>query len=546
MYVAAEKFPELCMHDYPALHQHDGPALVRVGVRLIDHPDDFRDSNLPITRYEISARLYVREHQNGPSASLNQLTFNDLGVSISCPRHAKAPAYFDRLFDINECHDIQIEFVAFVRDPVRDAPNRVDIDGNISAPDVTALATEEQPVSAINGTATTILANDTPEEIVGTLCTTLEAIRTSDGESIELPVDTSEANLKIVRSAALSIEWQRQPDDELIFQFQVNIMPKGGWPFSSRRPFFVLYRWDSGVRRWDPFYRSEVLTEPSIAPKSKGCMFFRLVLLKTRDVLGINDTMTNNKNLRINENLDLRIEFFHYKPGEPHLLAGHYTSLSKLRQTEEGTRLSCLLNVFPKGELVGNVMLQNKKITASRYYFCIQANFGGPVVGNFVYITMTVTDLIYAPGVKIPRDSRLFFTICWYNDQGSWVEVHTSELFPRHMPQNSTHLFRIVRLTEQRLGARNNSPVCIKFCRGRPPKLLLPFASVTTTVPKLIETQLDTHLPLIRITPTYRPRAIPASLDQIGYIRVEQAVRLQSQTHLKLHAVLPNIADLKK
>lgn len=509
MYVAAEKFPELRMHDYPALHQPDGPALVRVGVRLIDNPDDFRVNNSLVPGYEISARLYVRELQNGPAASSNQLTFNDLGVSVSCPRHAKVPAYFDRTFDINESYDIQLEFVVFVKDPVLTASNCVDIDGEPSVCD---------------GTSPPIMTHDTPEEIVGTLCTTLEAIRTSVGESIELPVDTSEANRKIVKSAALSIEWQRRPDDELIFQFQVNIMPRGGWPFLSRRPFFVLYRWDSVVSRWDAFYRSEVLTEPSVAPKSKGCMFFRLVLLKTQDVIGNNDHM------------GLRVEFFHYKPGEPQLLAGASTSLAKLRQTEQGTRMPCSINVFPRGELVGNVMLQKKKITASRYYFCIQANFGGPVVGNLVHITMTVTDSAHAPGTKLPWNMRLFFTICWYNDQGAWVEVYTSEKFPKHTPQNSTHTFRFVRLTEHRLGARNNSPVSIKFCRGTTSSML-PFASVTSTIPNLIESQIDARLPVTRIYASNRAKLMSV-LDPCGYICVEQAVKLQSQTHLKLHAVL--------
>lgn len=536
MLVASQQFPRVRMAVHPMLGDND-PALVRIAVQLRADSSDETSTNLAIP--DVTASLSICDHGPSPphSAEVLDMFFEDVSVPITCSYDAPAE-YFNYKFRMDSFYHIRVDFViedsqspATITDNTNningdsDPPPKIMASGNPRRSQI--VSTEPNRVFMITDGVSVPLYRAALDQHIGSVVTTLRDICDGIAPTIEPPIEITPLSRKIINSVSLLRKWGRPgPDHKLVFQMSVKITRKGGWPFTSRRPFFVLFRWDAVVSRWDAFYRSEVLTAPSESPEAKGAMVFRLVILKLRDVID-NDP-----------NMGLRIEFFHYKIGEPQLLAYYHTTFSELFHTRPGALLPLTLNVFPRSELVGNMELLNNQVMATRYYYSLQAKFGGLVQGNFVYIVLTVTDPTYKPGRVIPRNSRAFFMISWCKDDRCWVEVYKSEPFPRFMPRESTYTFRTVRLTEQRLDVPNNPLLCIKICRGSPNGTFESIAAGYTKISKLLQAKGGSILKLNPpVDQTQIHPAAPTS-EACGYIRLDHREKFDSKMLFKLGVVL--------
>lgn len=349
------------------------------------------------------------------------------------------------------------------------------------------------------------------------------------------------------------------PELNLYLEVRMRIQYGSGWPFSTRRPFYILYRWETDISEWSAVYRSEVLTEPSQTPDAQGAMVFRIVNLPLSHVIGVYSKRP------------LRIEFFHYKMSkekDAKMLAYVETSIVDLRRTMSGSRMLMVLNIFPTGELVGNAVLQQSKVSSSKYFFSLMANFGGPVSGTLVYFGVGVVDVKRVRGAirrarplteggsqrLRPHELRPFFTISRYTpmtssvtttttnpgrpsntnnnnmqnpDQATtvtttvttttttttsnsnnstaapqslpkftWEEVYRSEHATRHITSRP-YMFRVAKLTERKLnGLQDTRIIAVNLYRPHRDEPVL-FAYFLTTVHTLLHAPLGSVFPLI-------------------------------------------------
>lgn len=502
MHVAAETFPQINTTRHPILSEKDPPAQHKLCVRL---PENFIDSspNHLSPDSSIKAVLLVKKKPSNAAPVANM--FFDTGQSLNIPPHSLEFSKFQYRFLANQQYDVRIEFYLVHPLPNRDAPS------SPSTP---------------------------PNQAVGYIHTDLASVLFAENERLEISILSSASEIALGKNAELSVEWCRPTNDKFILEMRCKVQLSGGWPFSASRPFFVLYRWEPNCN-WTPVYRSEVLTEKSTSPDGKGCMVFRLAILDVRQVIGED------------ENRPLRLELFHFKVSEdPKLLAFFSTSLVLLRQAKQGARQKLVLNIFPKGELVGHLKLHASMVTASRYFFSLQANFGGPIVGNFVYMTISVSEPSRRSSWFALRDQRPFFTISHYSDQGKWEEVYRSESASR-VSNNRCYYYRIMKLTERKLNANHSGrSLSINFHRQLDRGNSCQLAYFVTKVSTLLEAPRGMIFQLIPYRATTSNDSNESkSGTSSGYARLEQAERLDSRIFFSISVVLgmdpPAGANLK-
>ena len=172
--------------------------------------------------------------------------------------------------------------------------------------------------------------------------------------------------------------WMRNWVDRSIFEVRIRFDKKHGWPFASTRPFFVIYA-RNYKHTWIPVYRSEVLTRNNNFIDKQGSMLFAPAEI-------------DNIKLRIREDhRNVRIEFFQYKTDQPSLLIGYlHTTAILLRQAENGERLPLHVSNVEKGDLVGNMHMVSKIVTANTGYYSFMVNFGGYLTHNLLLLFITV------------------------------------------------------------------------------------------------------------------------------------------------------------
>ena len=338
------------------------------------------------------------------------------------------------------------------------------------------------------------------------------------GERERLDVDLLEMDgvPKQNAKAELRIEWCKCVDDKMNLEVRVKIQKRSGWPFSTTRPFFVLYRWEPIDGSWSPLYRSEVLTKVSASPHAKGCMVFQIAELDfLKDIPG-------------NDDRPLRVEFFHYKTtDQPKLLGYVATSLLDLRQAKPRSELKLMLNTFPEGELVGRLFMNMSRLTSRRCFFSLQAEFGGDVNGVFVYFDVRLKDNNAHGNGRRNRSKhpRPFYTISRYGENGRWEEIHVSEV-PSRAIGNRWHKYKMTKFTERKLNGENQRrSLSFVFWYQRPGLETLQIGHFETTVSELLEKQPGTLMPL-------------SPQNRSGFVKFEQAEQTFSRLYFAFQCEL--------
>lgn len=209
---------------------------------------------------------------------------------------------------------------------------------------------------------------------LGYLQTTLRDVLSAPGEHQAVDLISMDHEGK-VGTGAFQVEWACSPQSEISLEVRIRVDKKVGWPFSSSRVFYTVYRREYDGQ-WKPLYRSEVRVKVTDHPDARGCMLYTIA-----EINQLVATIGDDSGV-------LRIEFFQFKTtGSAHKLLGIVTtSLLQLRQAPPGTDLDLQLNTFTNAELVGRALLDRSRFTAQRSFFSLKANFGGPVKGNYLFL----------------------------------------------------------------------------------------------------------------------------------------------------------------
>ncbi len=226
----------------------------------------------------------------------------------------------------------------------------------------------------------------------------------------------------------------------LAFEVKIKINKKLGWPFSTTRPFFVIFLYNYQTRVWDPVYRSEVLTQPSDHPNAHGSMYFQPAELNTEAMYDATQGM------ELSDDHELRIEMFHYKTqGSSKMLAYMHTTNLELRQASLNEKMDVEVNTFPEGELVGSVVLKDRKITAKLSFFSFLMEFGGDVAGHCLYLNVSLQSV--KEGRFSGFSSRTLTRPFYYlkrNENEAWPSVYRSEIPPKRV--GNVYQFKITRI----------------------------------------------------------------------------------------------------
>lgn len=467
MKVAAKTFPDL-FPTSPSFETNERPVSVQLGFRLSsDFLDTVRYHSHSYIRASLSPRSLSRS-----SPDTDTVIDGLLGAShtVDLIPQSNQFVYFTYPFSIDEHYDIYI---------------------NLSLINPTSPATSSIDSSSSSSPITHAPVSQPIVEPIGYIRTNFSSVCSGENETTRVDIlNTQMSERPQTATAQLKILWPPIEEQLFLIDIRIKVQLSGGWPFSSRRPFFVLYRWENHLLEWTSYFRSEILTEPSPTPDAQGSMIFLPTAFILRKVIGQD------------EHRPLRFEFFHYKlSGEQILLAYCTTSLVELRQTTNGHRLHLVLNIFPKGELVGNLSISKKYLTASRYHFLLQANFGGPFRENFAYISINIANYHNRRFYNFWNEARPYFSIQRYTDNDvsereEWDEVYRSEHIPfalSRRPQN----YQIAKVTLRKLN--NDEPhrkLSINICRRSHSRDSAVLAYFHTTVSELLEAPFDKKFPL--------------------------------------------------
>lgn len=502
MVVAQETFPRLEVCQHPFMRKgDDAPATVLIGVRL---PKSLEKS--PALRAWPRSFVKVELFRQNQDQDINIITDTCRAIIISPNSHnPRNFSYFGFEFKVGHKYDIRLEF-SLITPAASHALH--------ATPDI-------QPLPS-----------------VGFLETSLDKILAAEDERVDAlmqpgpyPRIASSPNseLKLTHSAEVGVKWCRSMDEKFGLEIRANIQMSGGWPYSARRPFFVLYRWESSIPIWTPVYRSEVLTAPKHGADDN--MIFTPLIVPVSDLIGNEDDR------------QLRLELFHYKDqGESRLLAYVSTSLVKLRQLKAGSPLNLITNIVSKGDFVGEMTAHAPIITATKNFFTLQANFGVPIVGNFVFFSVSLTEpSLSRPPIFSRRNRQLpLYTISRFNDKCFWEEVLRSEIAP-HLTIDKVHTFRLAKITEMKLNAcYSHRRLAIRIHRKERSKSSAPIAYVITSTATLLESPVGTTFPVTALPDClhHEDVAIIGDNYECGYIRLNQSEKRDTRQYFSISCVL--------
>ncbi|KAI0556971.1 hypothetical protein FGB62_365g012 [Gracilaria domingensis] len=287
-----------------------------------------------------------------------------------------------------------------------------------------------------------------PTQPIGHLVLSLNDLRMAANERLLVPIQGIPPSTNI---AEVSISWITPKIEKVVLRVQLCVNKKKGWPFSNARLYYVLYTWkNEGCRRWDPIYRSEILTKLAIDPHSRAPMKYIGAMIR------MDGTKPDE-----NQTRQYRLEFFHYKATSPaarahKLLAFSVFSLQQLRQIlVPNGRLPLKVTNFPRTELVGSLQLLESTLEYGKSTFRLEASLGGEVSEHIIYVDIDVLNATNAPS------GRISFGISVYTDKGAWEKYYWSELSPS-LAAGECHTFSVAKLSEKKLLAGANRR-CISF-----------------------------------------------------------------------------------
>jgi hypothetical protein len=213
---------------------------------------------------------------------------------------------------------------------------------------------------------------------LGYLQTTMQDVLTASGEHLAVDLISMDHECK-VGTGAFQVEWTPTQELEISLEVRIRVDKKVGWPFSSSRVFYTVYR-NEFDGQWKPLYRSEVRDKVTDHPDARGCMMYTIA-----EINQLVATIGNDAGV-------IRIEFFHFKTtGAAHKLLGIVTtSLLQLRQAASAADLNMRLSTFTNAELVGRAVLDRSRLTANRSFFSLRVDFGGPVKGNYLFLDFSL------------------------------------------------------------------------------------------------------------------------------------------------------------
>lgn len=331
----------------------------------------------------------------------------------------------------------------------------------------------------------TDVLDDVSEVGLGYAVTSLNAILEAPNELVEVEIKSMDRTA-VVGTARFGVEWIQDKSALMAFEVRTHVDKREGWPFSSKRIFFVLYRQEYDGQ-WTPLYRSEVREKKTNHPDSRGCMLFTIAEV--------------NANTATAGNVDgaIRIEFFQYKTSRQRhkLLGSVMTSLKQLRQSDPNTDLKMQVSAFTNAELVGRVLLERSRLSFQRSYFCLQAYFGGPdpVECNFVFVDLSLS---YTKGFFRSQPGATVRSVFSSNrpyyqlnrgdtkDPLDWGDVvYRSDGSVKH-PGERMLKFQLAKVNIAKLtGGDLQRPVCISFHSGRGARI----GRVKTSLASLMEMQ---------------------------------------------------------
>lgn len=284
-------------------------------------------------------------------------------------------------------------------------------------------------------------------------------------------------------TAELSLKWVTPEVEKLILNIRVQINNKQGWPFSNARPYFAIYCWENKTSSWEPMYRSEVMTKANVPPGSQRALKYLGAMIKM-DGTKVDDNQARR----------FRLEFLHYKTmGSNKLLACYHFDLRQLRQVAHGQRLDLKVYKFPEGHLVGDLRLINSQLEFGKSTFTFNAEFGGDLGKDFVYLDFEVLNS------SASSIGRVCFDVSMYLPQGKWELVFSSERSGR-LACGASHRFDIVKfLKAQLMEDRKYCPLKIKWYVGKQTTRRM-CASLLTVIPELLQHSSGDVLPLQECT----------------------------------------------
>eukprot|EP00177_Eucheuma_denticulatum_P008171 GFKZ01014878.1.p1 GENE.GFKZ01014878.1~~GFKZ01014878.1.p1 ORF type:complete len:512 (-),score=64.75 GFKZ01014878.1:2089-3624(-) len=341
---------------------------------------------------------------------------------------------------------------------------------------------------------------------IGSATFLLDDIIAADNERKNVRLMSPDSRTLMNTTAEFTVRWTKIVNAVLSFEVRMRVVDKNnGWPFATTKLFFILFRWEPQGDTWMPLYQSEVLNKPSDAANAKGAMVFELA-----------ETFLKKANDGV-DTRPLRFEFFHLETtGDLKLLGYLSTSMKRLRQARKSSNLDLRLNSFQEGELSGNLVMKNSKITLNRHFFVIQADFGGHIKGNFICFDLTLTEEHRRPTWRAFRSLRPFYLISRCSDNGVWEQVYRSEVLTQPAGKKAQR-YQPAKLVQRKLSAGKKSrAISISFYYERVGGESIGIGYFNTTVETLFEVDVGNVFPL-------SPSRMENSVDIEGYVRVEQA-----------------------
>lgn len=245
-------------------------------------------------------------------------------------------------------------------------------------------------------------------------------------------------------TVAFRVCYMRHIRDRFLADIKVSVDRSKGWPFKSARPFFIVYVRPEDSQPWLPVYRSEIVTPATVRCDRHGVMHFAPVEVP-------------NSSVRIVDDSQIRVEFFHYKTSGHFMLLG-YVQLAaiELRQARKKTQLPLCINDFPQGELEGTITLESKHITACTTFYSLRARFGGETTSDCVYFDVIVR------GLPKKGKGRPIFTI--HRGTEELAEMYRSEL-PWKTPLGYQYQEAFISTKRLRGDREDRMPVAVRLYR---------------------------------------------------------------------------------
>lgn len=358
------------------------------------------------------------------------------------------------------------------------------------------------------------------EKDVGHAIATLEDIMTAPNERYETGLISMDHTQRVGWVTA-GLVWVRDPNAKLAFDIRIRVNRKNGWPFSSRRMFYMLYKMEHDGQ-WTPLYLSEVRDRENRGEHpddSDRALRFIVAEVSEQAICGGNDSRP------------LRIEFFHYKTSHRHhnLIAYVTVSAQQLRQLKENAPLDIQTNTFPNTELGGRLRLCTSQHSSVRSYFQLTAEFGGEVDGRVVYVEFALTCMNnrfrHLTGGKSPLSrTKPFYQISRaHHGTAPWNLVYRSEMSSK-FPGSNMYKFQLAKISDLKLTrGDSNKELIISLHSSRTSRI----CSARTSMHELLTMSNGSVLPV-----TF------SAVGGTGYIRLERREVTGQQTFISLQCVL--------